>query len=239
MSNSHKSFPKPKHYNSDPVQTKVDKDSTFYVSKVALRNVVNDLKFLVCRAMFENKSPCKSETIILIEHLNKLEERMEHDILIARKYRKLYEFFGCFLRFHLRGTFTCPESYRVLEKLTVFYAIQRFLTPNSYFGNLRRKGLTARLKRQNRKLLDGRLYDSAYIGVGYNDKGNKKDTAVDGSPSWQEVAATNDKEDELINFSKEEGVLFLPSHYQRGHLDPSRIIQYITPLLFQIPVRFL
>jgi hypothetical protein len=32
------------------------------------------------------------------------------------------------------------------------------------------------------------LPQKAYIGVGYKDKGNRRDPAYDGSPSWQEVA---------------------------------------------------
>jgi hypothetical protein len=30
-----------------------------------------------------------------------------------------------------------------------------------------------------------------FVGVGYKDKGNRRDPAVDGSPSWQEVATSS------------------------------------------------
>lgn len=46
------------------------------------------------------------------------------------------------------------------------------------------------LSRKNRNL-DRKPPPKSYIGVGYKDSGNKKDTAYDGSPHWVEVASSN------------------------------------------------
>jgi hypothetical protein len=42
----------------------------------------------------------------------------------------------------------------------------------------------------NRTLVPKSVKNKRFIGVGYKDKGSRKDKAVDGSPSWQEVASS-------------------------------------------------
>jgi hypothetical protein len=65
-----------------------------------------------------------------------------------------------------------------------------------------------RIKGQNRNrdfrlvmkdtLLPRRIPAKPYIGIGYKDKGSRRDSAVDGSPKWQEVATYNsNRESEL------------------------------------------
>lgn len=53
------------------------------------------------------------------------------------------------------------------------------------------------LREKNRNLLT-RTYEQRYIGVGYLDKGSARNTALDGSPNWQEVAMSRNI-DEKIN----------------------------------------
>jgi hypothetical protein len=50
-----------------------------------------------------------------------------------------------------------------------------------------------------------KTYQKRYIGVGYKDKGSKRDLAKDASPNWQEVAATSallsrEKEEDPISY---------------------------------------
>jgi hypothetical protein len=76
-----------------------------------------------------------------------------------------------------------------------------------------------RIKGQNRNkdfrlvfkdtILPRRTPAKAYIGIGYKDKGSRREPALDGSPKWQEVATFNaNKEAELENprtFPEESG----------------------------------
>jgi hypothetical protein len=53
----------------------------------------------------------------------------------------------------------------------------------------------------NRTLVPKSVKNKRFIGVGYKDKGSRKDKAVDGSPSWQEVASSFVEEEILLKSS--------------------------------------
>jgi hypothetical protein len=53
----------------------------------------------------------------------------------------------------------------------------------------------------NRTLFPKSVKNKRFIGVGYKDKGSRKDKAVDGSPSWQEVASSFVEEEILLKSS--------------------------------------
>lgn len=76
-----------------------------------------------------------------------------------------------------------------------FGKLIQFLAPvlpskSAYFGlkgqKLLRRGWKLNL---NRHLPPAKVQPKAFIGVGYRDKGSRKDVAYDGSPSWQEVSS--------------------------------------------------
>jgi hypothetical protein len=68
---------------------------------------------------------------------------------------------------------------------------QKFLFhPNAYFGMKKGFNIKRFVVREN-AALRSKSYEQRYVGVGYKDKGNKKDPTVDGTPDWKEVAASN------------------------------------------------
>jgi hypothetical protein len=61
----------------------------------------------------------------------------------------------------------------------------------AYFG-LERAGWSGYYRLLlSKRLIQKRIPPKAYIGVGYKDKGSRRVSAIDGSPSWQEVASHN------------------------------------------------
>lgn len=88
----------------------------------------------------------------------------------------------------IRGTSVFPyhpkeETLETLDKLPLVYPSR------AYFG-LERAGWSNLyrlcLKSQ---LIPRKILPKAYIGVGYKDKGSRRNRALDGSPNWQEVAS--------------------------------------------------
>jgi len=62
----------------------------------------------------------------------------------------------------------------------------------AYFGLKGQRNIRSGFEIQlNRHLPPVRVRPKAYIGVGYRDKGTRRDLAKDGSPSWQEVSSHN------------------------------------------------
>jgi hypothetical protein len=62
--------------------------------------------------------------------------------------------------------------------------------PNAFFGMKKGFNIKRFCVREN-AALKCKSYEQRYVGVGYKDKGNKKDPTVDGTPGWKEVAASN------------------------------------------------
>lgn len=77
-------------------------------------------------------------------------------------------------------------------QLNFFSNVQKILPgPHAYYGWRKTFSPKFFLRRRNRAL-DRKAPPRRFVGVGYRDKGNAGNAALDGSPSWQEVAsATN------------------------------------------------
>jgi hypothetical protein len=75
-------------------------------------------------------------------------------------------------------------------KISRGYQYRKFLhQPNAYFGRKEFFNLKNILVRINRKL-ERKSYSNRFVGVGYRDKGNARNTAANGTPSWQDVASS-------------------------------------------------
>jgi len=87
----------------------------------------------------------------------------------------------------LRGVTVFPynpqkETLESLDRLPIVYHSR------SFFG-MERTGWSKHYRLSfNSRLVRRRMPPKAYIGVGYKDKGSRRDVAKDGSPKWQEVA---------------------------------------------------
>jgi hypothetical protein len=94
---------------------------------------------------------------------------------------------------------------------------EKTLTPflpsrQAYFGWRRNpvRDTPARVQLRNPLAPPKALPPKRYIGVGYRDKGNRRDPAVDGTPSWQETASSQvmrAKEETPIQEAKQETIL--------------------------------
>jgi hypothetical protein len=66
------------------------------------------------------------------------------------------------------------------------------LSPHSYFGRRKQSNVDCVLRRKNRSLHKPSR-QKRWMGVGYKDSGTYRDVAIDGSPTWQEVASSERK----------------------------------------------
>jgi len=80
-----------------------------------------------------------------------------------------------------------------VQEMCQFLREREFLlSSHAYFGWTELFEVKSFLRLTNRQWKQDRTRPKRYIGVGYKDSGTKRDSAFDGSPSWQEVASTGE-----------------------------------------------
>lgn len=147
-------------------------------------------RFLVAKLLYEEEGLHLDEYIVLYELYYSLSAST--DPSFVQKYGKWFKRTIPFFE-SLAKAQNFPV--RIKKQSYTEQAYQEFLSPliptkHSYFGlrgqrDLRRSfslKLTSALPVQ-------KIPPKSYVGVGYRDKGSRKNAAQDGSPAWQEVAS--------------------------------------------------
>jgi len=86
----------------------------------------------------------------------------------------------------------CRDSLRTIVRMLLKQHI--YQTDHEYYGRKFGPRVNGPASFQMRCLEKVRYPASNFIGVGYRDSGNARITSKDGTPSWQEVATTNQSE---------------------------------------------
>lgn len=183
-------FPKPKSCNYDPMSS-VSRDITWRVKKISNFLALKTYRFLLTEMLTEERKFNTSELFVMMELTGRLEDERCRSFL--RKYGTLtnacIELFDSYLK---RERNNQVNSLRpILITLQFAHSVKPLLHLNAYYGMKKSFKPLGSLIRDNRAL-KVRSYDQRYIGVGYKDKGNKKVAHNDGSPAWQEVAASQE-----------------------------------------------
>lgn len=161
-------------------------------------------RFLLSKVVYEEKNFTPTDLLGLFLNQLWLESKCRSDAQFREKFGKSLEDLSSILKeLNFRTEFTDRAMsrfrMRIKNKLEKFYFEHRNYTHIRirYNGFVQPVDPTLRnLEKRSKKLQRRR------IGIGYRDKGTLKNPAVDGSPSWQEVAThrgplyggTNEKE---------------------------------------------
>lgn len=140
-------------------------------------------KYLLSKLLYSNDPFTEEDTVALFISREKVLELCARDSDYNKKYIRLI--------FLTRYIFSNLEAFvqdkdainRMVDELEgSFNNGRRIIGPSIYYGGKRQYGVLMRAAEPRKPKAKRR------IGVGYRDKGTAKDTAWDGSPSWQEVA---------------------------------------------------
>jgi len=144
---------------------------------------------LLAAVVYEREGVSIEEILVLFELASELEEKRARDSAFSEKYGLwLITTFQFLDKLKPKVfPFICPEPLRSAgEHFLIPYLPSR----QAYFGwKLNPVRTTpAKVILRNPLAPPQRLRPKRFMGVGYRDKGNRRDPAADGSPSWQEVA---------------------------------------------------
>jgi hypothetical protein len=144
---------------------------------------------LLAAIVYEQGGVSIEEILVLYDLALKMEEKRDKDQAFSEKYGNwLITSFQFLDKLGPKVfPFHCPESLRVQgEHFLMPYLPSR----QAYFGWKRNPVRTtpARILLRNPLAPPPKIAPKRFLGVGYRDKGSRRDPAQDGSPSWQEVA---------------------------------------------------
>lgn len=188
------SLASPLSRRSDPLEPEeLDLSGGFKVKIQKGIRQITLFRFLTAKALYDEDGMHLDEFLVLFEiYYNLLSQT---DTSFVEKYGKWFEETIPFFQDLAKAT-VFPLKLEKSEERS-FRNLIEFLAPvlpskSAYFGLKGQKGLRRGWRIQlNRTLPPARIQPKAYIGVGYRDKGSRKDVAYDGSPHWKEVASHN------------------------------------------------
>jgi hypothetical protein len=146
---------------------------------------------LLAAVLYEQGGVNIEEILVLYDLAQKMEEKRQRDKAFQEKYGDwLITSFGFIESLSPRDfPFLYQGQIEEAEKSLTPYLPSR----QAYYGWRRNpvRVTPARVRLRNPLAPPTKLPAKRYVGVGYKDKGNRRDPATDGSPSWQEVATSS------------------------------------------------
>jgi len=143
---------------------------------------------LLAKVCYEQGGVSLEEILVLFDLAQKVEEKRRQDRAFDEKYGDWLITSYAFISdlnpqvfpFYYKGNREVAE-----ESLKPFLPSRQ-----AYFGWIKNpvRSTPAEIRLRNPLKPQKALPPKRYIGVGYKDKGNRRDPAINGSPSWQDVA---------------------------------------------------
>lgn len=173
--------------SSDPIWSQSLTRGGYKVKIVKGTKRMTLFRFLLAKAVYEVEGIHLDEYIVLMELYYGFLGNA--DPSFQKKFKSCFEetfnFFTDFarvLQFPVR--IQCSEKEELLKHLNPLLP-----SPSAYYGLRGQRNLRLSFAVSlNEHLFPQKVKPKAFIGVGYRDKGQRRDLAKDGSPAWQEVA---------------------------------------------------
>ena len=179
---------------------KVGVDDSFAFRRLKPTKAIEHLRILLSKAWYREEEFSELDHSYLIHVWNYIQEIEDSEFLVLNKERlKEADFAMRMLVIHntIHVSDGFINSQRQLGRKEKDVSKHRILlSPRSFNGMLKLFKTSDFVIKQNRRLR-ARLPPTRYIGVGYKDKGARRNVTVDGTPAWQEVASLTSEELEL------------------------------------------
>lgn len=157
-------------------------------------------RFLVAKLVYSERGLGLEEFIALYDLLEKLLRKASVDKSFAEKYEN-----WLITSSHFLGRLKQQRVFPVILNPSIRRSVMHLLKPllpseNAYYGYVKDRRImdSVRIKFRSPLIPEGKVpKPSRVIGVGYRDKGQLRNTAIDGSPRWQEVATSRSFQESL------------------------------------------
>lgn len=189
----------PKSLNPPPDYVLAGKYGLLNVARVSYSKKIKRItlqRYLCGKIVFQERMVTYLEILVLYDNLLWCQDKAERDPGFQNKFGKDLKILTELLKSTRFSSSSFPTTLKKLsEKMKI--ALSDFYYPQRNLSGVERhlKGGFQVLPHRESGTERNQLPSKRYIGVGYKDKGNRRDPAHDGSPSWQEVASKGNQDE--------------------------------------------
>jgi len=164
-------------------------DHTVLISKKVKR--ISLQRYLLSKIAYGDKIGFREIGGLFLNQLW-LEQKATSDKQFNQKFKKILEISSSILR-QLNVSRGLSDSTIANLRKNIIHQLENFLVPRRNYAQWKMKFDSSVLLKSPKPsgVLTKTLPAERYIGIGYRDKGTAKKPEIDGSPSWQEVAQSN------------------------------------------------
>lgn len=170
----------------------IGKYDSYNFSRLNPRKLLEHLRILLSKAWYEETNFSKLDHSYLLIVWDQILEIKDLTFLTRHKMKlKEADFALRVLRTEGSLKTSCPikDTDRTLKRRRKDLSKNKILlAPRSYFGMKKLFNTIDQFKRINRRIR-ARTKPVRFLGVGYKDKGARRNESVDATPAWQEVAS--------------------------------------------------
>jgi hypothetical protein len=197
-------LPNPMSRNHDPNGSfEITEQITWRVKRISNLEALKVFRFLLTQVTEENRELSTRELFVCFEYSSFLETQKDRSFLA--KHGEVADACIRYFDFIRKQSSVCSTSRRAVLNTLKFSCGRSFLfSPHALWG-MRSTFKPMKFLIRDNRAFRRKSFESKHVGVGYKDKGNKRVPHYDGSPAWQEVAASNvfdQKHGPLISWSK-------------------------------------
>lgn len=184
-------------YNLDPMYLEgVGQSHTLEVKKLVPLEALTGLRVLFTRIAFGFRDTFAPEEWLYIDSAIEVLSRVKDLNFLANHWVRLETVNHCYKLSKL-----ALKRKLKIDKTLIFKALTNSNDPSikdeskslipehDYFGNFSEWSVRKFIKKTN-LLIKKRLPPVRYVGVGYRDKGSRRNPSVDARPAWQDVASS-------------------------------------------------
>lgn len=158
-------------------------------NKLKLRTIH---KYILSKLLYETEKFGIWDLILLFELQIDLEDKIERGEFKTEFQEKIKDLSKTMKEFNFSNNLSDQGILRFVEKIKNLDSKNELTVPRRNYSSLK---VQSEKEIRFRVISPKELFSSrpkppkAYIGKGYTDKGNRRDLAITGSPSWQEVSS--------------------------------------------------
>lgn len=147
-------------------------------------------RYLVSKIVFEQEKVTFNEVLVLYDNMLSLQDLTLKDPNFKKKFSESLLILSTILK-GFRFSQLNPNLTTLSEKLKVH--LKDFYLPKRNISSVEKhmRGTFHVLPYKSPGIEKSKIPPKPYIGVGYSDKGSRRDVAFDASPTWQEVVNGN------------------------------------------------
>lgn len=197
--NSFQAVPYFENHDPDEATIRCFQESAWWELQVGKQDDALIFKLLMSKLLYTSEKLTKMEICSLFIAREKLIEKLAQHRNLREKYFLIVRLTSIIFKDLEKCVVDQKCISDLKEILEPYFSYGRkMLSASLYYGIKNKVHLILKVKLKRRQ--PKKFPEKRHIGVGYKDKGSRKDLSQDGSPSWEEVASDFEYQEQFVNY---------------------------------------